>query len=96
MDRETLEHVWRAAEQTRSDHSIDFALLVDVAADVGPLSWRDAAELALRERRGEAARPMQLLAFVAELAHVLRPSSLLDPWVGAPPILAAAMRRVGA
>jgi hypothetical protein len=70
MDRETLEHIWRAAERTRSDHSIDFALLVDVAADFGPLSWRD-AELALQVRHGKAARPVQLLEFVAELTHAL-------------------------
>lgn len=74
MERETLEHIWRAAERARGHHAIDFALLVDVAADIGPLGWRDAAELGLRERRGEAARPMQLLEFVAELAQALGPA----------------------
>jgi hypothetical protein len=89
MDRETLEQVWRAAERMRSDHPIDFPLLVDVAADVGPLSWRDAAQLARREREDRVARPMQLLEFVAELAQALGPRSVLDPWVEAPTILAA-------
>ena len=95
MDRETLERIWRAAEQAQSGPSIDFALLVDMAADVAPLSWRDAAELALGERGVEAARPMQLLEFVAELAHALGPNSVLDPWVGAPTVLAAAHEASG-
>ena len=95
MDRETLERIWRAAEQAQSGPSIDFALLVDIAADVAPLSWRDAAELALGERGVEAARPMQLLEFVAELAHALGPNSVLDPWVGAPTVLAAAHEASG-
>ena len=79
MDRETLEHIWRAAERTRSDYAIDFPLLVDVAADVGPLSWRDAAQLARRERGGAVARPMQLLEFVAELAQALGPNLSTRP-----------------
>ena len=96
MDRETLERIWRAAEQAQSGPSIDFALLVDIAADVAPLSWRDAAELARSENgEVEAARPMQLLEFVAELAHALGPNSVLDPWVGAPTVLAAAHEASG-
>jgi len=95
MDRETLEHIWRTAERTRSDYAIDFPLLVDVAADVEPLSWRDAAQLARRERGGAVARPMQLLEFVAELAQALGPTSVLDPWVEAPTILAAAHEASG-
>src|SRR5260370_36139133 len=90
MERETLEQIWRAAERARGRHAIDFAFLVDVAAEAGPLDWRDVAELALRLPRGEAAQPMQLLEFVAELAHVLRPKSVLDPWVVAPTMLAVA------
>ena len=84
MDRGTLERIWHAAEQTLSGPSIDFALLVDIAADIAPLSWRDAAELALGGRGVEAARPMQLLEFVAELARALGPNSILDPWVESP------------
>jgi hypothetical protein len=95
MDRETLERIWRAEEQARGRHAIDFAFLVDAAAEVGPLTWRDAAELALRARDGQASRPMQLLDFVAELAHELAPKSVLDPWVEAPTVLAAAHEASG-
>jgi hypothetical protein len=95
MDREMLDHIWREAERPRCRHSIDFAFLVDVAADVGPLSWRDAAELALRSQAGEVARPMHLLEFVAELAHSLGPTSILDSYVGTPTILAAAHEASG-
>ena len=95
MDRETLERVWRAEERVRDRYAIDFAFLVDVATEVGPLTWRDAAELALRARKGDAARPMQLLEFVAELAHELGPKSVLDPWVEAPTVLAAAHEASG-
>ena len=38
---------------------------------------------------------MQLLEFVAELAHALGPNSVLDPWVGAPTVLAAAHEASG-
>jgi hypothetical protein len=95
MDRETLERVWRAEERTRGRSAIDFPFLVDAAAERGPLGWRDAAELALRERTGNAARPMQLLEFVTELAHELGPNSVLDPWVEAPTVLAAAHEASG-
>ena len=91
MDRGTVEHIWSVAERERGRHALDFAALIDVAAEmVRPLSWRDAAELALRLQQEEAAQPMQLLEFVAELAQTLRPNSVLDPWVVAPTILAAA------
>ena len=96
MDRGTVEHIWSAAERERGRHALDFSALIDVAAEmVGPLGWRDAAELALRLRREEAAQPMQLLEFVAELARELRPNSVLDPWVVAPMILAAAHEASG-
>ncbi len=91
MDRETVEHIWSAAERERGRYAIDLAALIEVAAEmVGPLNWRDAAELALRLPHETAAQPMQLLEFIAELAQALRPNSLLDPWVVAPTILAAA------
>lgn len=96
MDRGTVEYIWSTAERERGRHALDFAALIDVAAEmVGPLSWRDAAELALRLRREEAAQPMQLLEFVAELAQALRPNSVLDPWVVAPTILVAAHEASG-
>jgi hypothetical protein len=96
MDRGTVEHIWSAAERERGRHALDFSALIDVAAEMaGPLSWRDAAELALRLRREEAAQPMQLLEFVAELARELRPDSVFDPWVVAPTILAAAHEASG-
>src|SRR5256885_364427 len=79
----------------RGRRAIDFAYLVDTAAEIGPITWRDAAELALRAPRDEAAQPMQLLEVVAELAHALRPKSALDPWVVSPTILAAAHEASG-
>lgn len=96
MDRGTVEHIWSAAEQQRGRHALDFSALVDVATEmVGHLSWRDAAELALRLRREQAAQPTQLLEFVAELARELRPTSIFDPWVVAPTMLAAAHEASG-
>jgi hypothetical protein len=38
---------------------------------------------------------MQLLEFVAVFAQALRPNSVLDPWVAAPTILAAAHEASG-
>jgi hypothetical protein len=95
MERETVERIWHAKERARGRYTTDFALLVEAAAGDGLLSWRDAAEVAIREREDEVARPMQLLEFVAELAHVLSPNSVLDPWVGAPMVLAAAHEASG-
>jgi hypothetical protein len=96
MDRRTVEQIWNAAERKRGRHALDFSALIDMAAEmVGTLSWRDAAELTLRLRREEAAQPVQLLEFVAELARELRPSSVFDPWVVAPTILAAAHEASG-
>jgi hypothetical protein len=96
MDRETVEQIWSAAERERGRYGIDFLFLIDTAAAMaGPLKWRDVAELALRLPRNEAAQPLQLLEFIAELAHSLRPRSVLDPWVVAPTILAAAHEASG-
>jgi hypothetical protein len=65
-------------------NAIDLPFLVDVAAEV-----------ALLQRRGEPARRIQLLEFIAELAHELRPTSVIDTWVEAPTILAAAHEASG-
>ena len=96
MDRETVERIFSAAERERGLYAINFPSLVNTAAEmVGSLNWRDVAELALRLPGGEAGQPMQLLEFVAELVHALRPSSALDPWVMAPTMLAAAHEASG-
>ena len=91
MDRETAERIWNSVDATRDREEIDLFSVVQIAAPmIGDLHWRDVAELALRLRREESARPIQLLEFIAELARALRPDSILDPWVMAPTILAAA------
>jgi hypothetical protein len=95
MDRETLQRIWREAERVRSGRAIDFASLVSAAAELGPVSWHDAAELALQVPHGEAGRPMHMLEFVAKLGNSLRPQSILDSWVGTPTILAAAHEASG-
>jgi hypothetical protein len=61
----------------------------------GPLNWHDAAELAPWRPQEEVAHPVRLLEFIAELAHALQPRSVLDAWVEAPTLLAAANEASG-
>lgn len=95
MDRDKLNEIWREAERLRDRRPVDLSVLVDVAGVLGPVTWRDVAELALHERGSEVARPLHLLEFIAELARALRPETLLDPWVATPTILAAAHAESG-
>ena len=97
MDRERLDHIQQELGRVQGHRPIDFALLVEAAIQSGPLGWRDAAELALAFPRlaGEVVRPMHLLEFVAELAKLLNPTSVIDPWAVAPTILAAAHEASG-
>ena len=90
MDQDTLEQIWRQADRERGHRPIDFAYLVSAARAHGPLTWRDVAALAVRDRRSEVSRPLFLLEFIAELTAALAPRSILDPWVTAPTMLAAA------
>jgi hypothetical protein len=91
MDLAKLYEIGQKAERMRDQgRPIDLSVLVGLAAELGPVSWRDAAELAVQDRKSEAGRPLYLLTFIAALASSLRPASLLDPWVTAPTVLAAA------
>jgi hypothetical protein len=96
MDRQTVDRIWSMADRAGGRSALDFGSLVDIAAaTAGPLNWRDVAELALRLPREEAAQPIQLLEFIAELTHALCPNSVLDPWVVSPTILVAAHQASG-
>jgi hypothetical protein len=91
MDAAIQRRVREATDQAwREHHEADFPLLVAAAAGAGSVSWRDAAEIAMQARPGEASRVMHLLEFVAEFARELAPKSILDVQVEAPTILAAA------
>jgi len=90
MEPERLSRIWQEAERARDRASIDLPLLVGVAATLGPVTWRDAAELALHERGDETRRPLPFLELIAASVKALRPASILDPWVATPTILTAA------
>ena len=90
MEPERLSRIWQEAERTRDRDSIDLPLLVRAAASLGPVTWRDAAELALHERGDETRRPLPFLELIAASVKALRPASILDAWVATPTILAAA------
>jgi len=96
MEAEQLRRVREKADRAwQRGQIVDFAFLVETAAAAGPVSWRDAAELAFRAKHGQATRSMHLLEFVAEIARSLRPESVLDVHVEAPTFLAAACKGGG-
>ena len=95
MDQEALDQIWRDADRERGHRPIDLAYAISAARARGPLTWRDVAGLAVRDRSSEVSRPLFLLEFVAGLTAALAPRSILDPWVTAPTMLAAAHDATG-